>query len=239
MASGGLPARGGTRRGSDLRPLVVEDRVGFGTSLRARLAPLGVQADWVTHPDTANWGPDRWEARPLVLLDALDLSSQQDDRTRSRMASLDVLSTIRELPGSRRPTVLVYSTDMARPEVHLPLRAWGVVDGLFVLGSLVKGLPAIVRSGDRSGQVPPPTRQDWSRLHPKLAPGADVATIHQLMRRNERVWRQVWLADAPFDRAAMMWIRRNVLPLLGPGTGYRVAIDVTRKIAGLPYGRLA
>jgi hypothetical protein len=229
----------GCRRRSAIavRPLVVEDRAGFGSSLRSQLIRLGVEADWLTHPAALARPAGQWAKRPLVLLDALDLSSQQDDDSCSRLASLDVLEQVRKLPADRRPVVVVYSTDMARPEVNIPLRSWGVASAFFELRVLVTHLRDVLVGGDHSHQVAAPVEGDWHDLHPQLAVGADVASIHQLMRSNERVWRQVWMYDAPFDRAAMMWIRRNVLRRVGPAAGYRSAIDVARKVAGLPRQR--
>jgi hypothetical protein len=220
-----------------VRPLVVEDRAGFGSSLRGQLIGLGIGADWLTHPAALAREPGEWATRSLVLLDALDLSSQQDDPSCSRLASLDVLEQVRRLPPARRPVVVVYSTDMARPEVSIALRSWGVASAFYELQVLVRELRAVVVGGARDHQVPAPTAEDWRALHPQLEVGADVAAIHQLMRSHERVWRQVWMSDAPFDRAAMMWIRRNVLRRVGPGAGYRAAIDIARKVAGLPRAR--
>lgn len=64
-----------------------------------------------------------------------------------------------------------------------------------------------------------------------------MAAAHQRIQEHDRAWRQIWDADAPFDKAAQVWITRNVLPLLGVSSsgGYRVAIEVIRRVAGLPY----
>jgi hypothetical protein len=176
-----------------------------------------------------------WGGADLVLLDALDLSSQQDDRTRSRLASLDLLERLEELPVSARPRVVVYSTHMAAPEVNIPLRQAGVADAFYNLAVLWQHVGDVLQ-GAGGHQVEPPSDGDWARLHPRLTSATDVARLHQRMRRHDRAWRQVWLDQAPFDRAAQLWIHRNVLDLLGPDVRtYRMAIDVTRRVAGLPY----
>ena len=177
-----------------MKAIVIEDRGTFGPALVRQLEPLGVQARWIPHPVAADLGAATWASVPLVLLDALDLSSQQDDRRRSRLTSLDVLAAIARVPRQDRPRVVVYSTHMAKPEVNIPLRGAEVADAFY-----------------------------------------DVAA-HQLMRTHERTWRQVWDPDAAFDKAAQVWVRRNVLaPLHAESAGYNMAVEVVRRIAGLPY----
>jgi hypothetical protein len=218
-----------------MKAIVIEDRGTFGPALVRQLEPLGVQARWIPHPVAADLGPATWASAPLVLLDALDLSSQQDDHTRSRLTSLDVLESVARLPRPALPRVIVYSTHMAKPEVNIPLRGAGVARGFYDVGALLEHLADIV-VGKLEGQVPPPVPADWAALHPDLQPCADVVAAHQLMRTHERTWRQVWDPDAAFDKAAQVWVRRNVLAALGAeSAGYNMAVEVVRKLAGLPY----
>jgi hypothetical protein len=220
-----------------MKAVVVEDRGTFGPALVRRLQPLGVQAHWIPHPVALEAATVTWSQVPMVLLDALDLSSQQDDHTRSRLSSLDLIERMAYLPADRRPLIVAYSTQMARPEVDIPLRRSGSVAAFYEVAALVDCLPQIVL-GRFPDQVAPPSEADWDSLHPGLRPASDVASAHQLMRKHDRAWRQVWDHDAPFDKAAQVWIRRNVLGLLGLATsGYGVAVEVTRRLAGLPYNR--
>jgi hypothetical protein len=221
-----------------VKAVVVEDRGTFGPALVSQLVSLGVSARWVAHPVALDLSTQSWADLPLLLIDALDLSSQQDDHTRSRLASLDLLDRVATLPADRRPRVVVYSTHMARPEVNIPLRGPGVVTAHYDAAGLLDNLAEVVM-GRYPDQVAPPTPRDFARLHPQVPPSADVAAVHQLMRTHDRAWRQVWDAAAAFDRAAQTWIRRNILELLGAeDRGYSVAIQVTRKVAGLPYAGL-
>jgi hypothetical protein len=227
-----------------MKAIVIEDRGTFGPALVRQLEPLGVQARWVPHPVAADLGPATWASVPLVLLDALDLSSQQDDHTRSRLTSLDVLESVARVPRPALPYVVVYSTHMAKPEVNIPLRGAGVARAFYEVGALLEHLPDIVADqaaggaagGRLDGQVAPPGPADWAALHPELPACADVVLAHQLMRTHERTWRQVWDPDAAFDKAAQVWVRRNVLASLGAeSAGYNMAVEVVRKLAGLPY----
>jgi hypothetical protein len=218
-----------------MKAIVIEDRGTFGPALVRQLEPMGVQARWIPHPVAADLVTPTWSSVPLVLLDALDLSSQQDDHTRSRLTSLDVLASVARLPRPQRPRIVVYSTHMAKPEVNIPLRGSGVAQGFYDVGALLEHLGGIV-VGQLHGQVPAPEPADWASLHPDLHPCADVVAAHQLMRTHERTWRQVWDAHAAFDKAAQVWVRRNVLPSLGAeSAGYNMAVEVVRKLAGLPY----
>jgi hypothetical protein len=233
-----------------MKAIVIEDRGTFGPALVRQLEPLGVQARWIPHPVAADLAPATWASVPLVLLDALDLSSQQDDRSRSRLTSLDVLASVARVPPPDTPLVVVYSTHMAKPEVNIPLRGARVAEGYYEVGSLIEHLPAIVTAAQRTiagapaappgprlpGQVPAPAPADWTALHPDLPPCADVVVAHQLMRTHPRTWRQVWDPTAAFDKAAQVWVRRNVLGALGAeSASYNMAIEVVRKVAGLPY----
>jgi hypothetical protein len=226
-----------------MKAIVIEDRGTFGPALVRQLEPLGVQARWIPHPIAAELAPATWASAPLVLLDALDLSSQQDDHTRSRLTSLDVLESVARVPAPATPRVVVYSTHMAKPEVNIPLRGAKVAEGFYDVGALLEHLPAIVQATQRrgdlahiAGQVRAPEPADWAALHPDLPAYADVVAAHQLMRTHARTWRQVWDPDATFDKAAQVWVRRNVLSALGaPSAGYNMAVEVVRKVAGLPY----
>src|SRR5262245_44057868 len=121
-----------------MKAIVIEDRGTFGPALVRQLEPMGVQARWLPHPVAAEMGPATWASVPLVLLDALDLSSQQDDRTRSRLTSLDVLASVARVPPGEEPRVVVYSTHMAKPEVNIPLRGTGVAHGFYDVGALLE-----------------------------------------------------------------------------------------------------
>jgi hypothetical protein len=140
------------------------------------------------------------------------------------------------IPAASRPRIVCYSTAMARPEVNIPLRGAGVGDGFYDVAGVVDQLDAIA-VGEMPNQVPLPGPDDWAALDPGLPVGADVAAAHQRMQDHERAWRQIWDAEAPFDRTAQMWISRNILPLLGLSStdGYRIARTVVRKVAGLPF----
>jgi hypothetical protein len=227
-----------------MKAIVIEDRGTFGPALVRQLEPMGVQARWIPHPVAADLGPATWASVPLVLLDALDLPSQQDDHTRSRLSSLDVLESVARVPRGEGPRTVVYSTHMAKPEVNIPLRGAGVASGFYDVGALLEHLAHIVLAVQSAptgavrldGQVPAPDPADWASLHPDLPACADVGAAHQLMRTHERTWRQVWDPDAAFDKAAQVWVRRNVLPALGAeSAGYNMAVEVVRKLAGLPY----
>jgi hypothetical protein len=219
----------------DRRAVVIEDRGTFGPALARSLAARGRPARWVPHPFAIDLDPSCWANAPLVFLDALDLSSQQEDHTRSRLASLDLLQQFAALPDGQRPQVVVYSTHMAKPEINIPLRRPGSADAYYEVQDLMDHLDDVV-VGRYPGQVPPPTAEDWAALHPGLHDRSDVAAAHQAMRRRESAWRLVWDDRAGYDKAVQVWIRRNVVSLLGvESRGYGIAVEVTRKLAGLPY----
>ena len=226
-----------------MKAIVIEDRGTFGPALVRQLEPLGVQARWIPHPVAASLGPETWASAPLVLLDALDLSSQQDDPTRSRLTSLDILESVGRVPAPNTPRVIVYSTHMGKPEVNIPLRGARVAEAFYDVKDLLDHLPAVVLAAQDNtsmaelpGQVPTPVPADWAALHPDLPACADVVAAHQLMRGHDRTWRQVWDADATFDKAVQVWVHRRVMTVMGAENfGYSMAIEVVRKIAGLPY----
>jgi hypothetical protein len=219
----------------DRRAVVIEDRGTFGPALARQLAARGRPARWVPHPFAVDLDPSCWANASLVFLDALDLSSQQEDPTRSRLASLDLLQQFAALPAGERPRVVVYSTHMAKPEINIPLRRPGSAVAFYEVQDLMDHLDDIVL-GRYPGQVPPPTPDDWATLHPSLHARSDVAAAHQAMRRREGAWRLVWDDRAGYDKAIQVWIRRNVVSLLDvEARGYGIAVEVTRKLAGLPY----
>jgi hypothetical protein len=124
---------------------------------------------------------------------------------------------------------------MDKPEVNIPLRRPGSATAFYEVHDLMDQLDEIVHLRF-PGQVPPPTPADWAVLHPALHERSDVAAAHQAMRRREGAWRLVWDDRAGFDKAIQVWIRRNVVSLLQVEIrGYGVAVEVTRKLAGLPY----
>jgi hypothetical protein len=222
-------------RSVEARAVVIEDRGTFGPALVRQLEARGLAARWVPHPVAGEVDPATWNQASLVFLDALDLSSQQEDPTRSRLASLDLLEMFAALPADRRPRVVVYSTHMAKPEVNIPLRRSGSATAFYEVHDLMDQLDEVVRHRF-PGQVPPPAAADWAVLHPALHERSDVAAAHQAMRRREGAWRLVWDDRAGYDKAIQVWIRRNVVSLLRVETrGYGVAVEVTRKLAGLPY----
>jgi hypothetical protein len=225
----------GSEPTADRRAVVIEDRGTFGPALARQLAARGRPARWVPHPFAIDLDPVCWANAPLVFLDALDLSSQQEDPTRSRLASLDLLQQFAALPPGQRPKVIVYSTHMAKPEINIPLRRPGSAVAFYEVQDLMDRLDDIVL--DRyPGQVAPPTPEDWAALHPGLHARSDVAGAHQAMRRRESAWRLVWDDHAAYDKAVQVWIRRNVVSLLDvEARGYGIAVEVTRKLAGLPY----
>lgn len=214
--------------------VVVEDRASFGPSMVREVSRRGLTCQWITHDQALGAGPDRWTDVDLILLDAFDIGAQQSDPTRSRLASLDVMV---DLPPG--PLVVVYSTAMQRPEVNIPLRGPGRAVAFYEVFNLPDQLDGIV-AGVFEGQVPPPTAADFKELDPRLPYGADVAGAHRRMQTHPRSWRQIWDEHAPFDKAAQVWISRNILPLLGSpdGGGYGMAVNVVRRVAGLPF-RLA
>ncbi len=221
---------------STVRTIILEDRATFGPPLVRRLQQLGVDARWMPPAAFLEAPGPIVNGVDLLLVDAFDLASQQDDHTRSRLASLDVLDAVRGTRTGGGPTVVVYSTAMARPEVNVPLRDEELVTAWYDVASLADHLDGIVR-GAFDGQVPPPTADDYAALHPNLPVTARVAEAHQRIRGHPRAWRQIWDDDAPFDKAAQVWISRNVLPLLDvtTGNGYGIAKQVIRRVAGLPY----
>lgn len=219
-----------------MRALIVEDRASFAPLVCRSLRDLGIDCRSISHPRAVSILGDTWEQLDLVLLDALDLSSQQDDPRASRLTSLDVLDRLAN-SGGDRPVVVSYSTSMDRPEIHLPMWTHAAVDACFDAVSLLDHLGSIVEGRLDRGAQPAPTPATWHALEPDLPTCAQLAPAHQLIRRHERAWRQIWDSQAPFDKAAQVWITRNVLPLLGLSSshGYGVARSTIRRIAGLPY----
>jgi len=224
--------------GMTTRAVIVEDRGSFGPALARRLEQHGVAARWIPHTVALEQEAETLAAADLLLIDALDLDRQQSDRTQSRLASLDLLIRLAATPGPKRPHVAVYSTVMERPEVNIPLRQAGLASCYFTVEALTTNVAQIALGSTLEDlQVRAPTTEDWHALHPDLPVGANVAAAHQRIRDHERAWQQIWDPAAPFDKAAQVWVSRNVLPLLHLSTtsGYRVAIEVIRKVAGLPY----
>jgi hypothetical protein len=214
------------------RVAIIEDRSSFGLALRRRLDDLGMASISIPHSESLDLRKAVWSEIDFVLLDALDIGIQQSDPSLSRLVSLDVLDRI----PTGGPEVVVYSTAMAQPEVNIPLRGQRRASAFYDAFALFDHLEAISRR-EFSGQVDEPTINDWARLDPRLPVGVDVASAHQRIRTHERSWEQVWRERAPFDKAAQMWISRNVLPILGnpEGGGYAMAVSVVRRIAGLPF----
>jgi len=223
------------------RAVIVEDRGSFGPALARSLEQHGVAARWIPHTVALEQEAETLAAADLLFVDALDLDRQQSDATQSRLASLDLLMRLGATPEPRRPRVTVYSTVMERPELNIPLRQAGVAARYFTVEALTANVAEIALGATLADkQVRAPTAVDWHTLHPDLPVGADVAAAHQRIRDHDRAWQQIWDPAAPFDKAAQVWVSRNVLPLLQlPSTsGYRVAIEVIRKVAGLPYALL-
>jgi CheY-like chemotaxis protein len=219
------------------RVLVVDDRSSFGLTLRRRLKELGLTSVGMAQTDALDLTASSWRGVDLVLLDALDIGLQQTDPTRSRLVCLDVLERIADAaaPTGRGPVIVLYSTAMARPEVNIPVRQAKGAAAFYNAFTLYDELASIVE-GRFIAQVTPPSVADWAALDPRLPVGADVAGAHQMMRTHARSWEQIWRDGAPFDKAAQVWISRNVLPLLdSPGGGYALAVDVVRRISGLPF----
>ncbi len=216
------------------RVIVVEDRSSFGPALVTRLRELGLECRWVTPERSKELAQSVWKAADLVLLDALDIGLQQSDGSRSRLESLDLLEQLDGIDGCA--DVVVYSTAMQRPEVNIPVRGLGSASAFYDVSRLTAHLREIV-AGNYRDQVAAPSLEDWQALDRRLTPMADVAGAHQAMRRHDRSWRQVWDDHARFDKAAQVWISRNVLPLLGNPErgGYSLAVDVVRKVSGLPF----
>jgi len=219
-----------------VRALVIDDRASFAPVVTKRLEGLGIRSRGVTHGRASGLDDAAWRGLDLVVLDALDLGAQQDDPTRSRLASLDILDRVADLPAADRPTVLVYSTAMTQPEIRVPVATHQLGPPLFPVSTLLDRFDDIV-SGDTRSRLDPPTRADWDCLEPALDTESRLAEAHQRMRNHDRAWRQIWDADAPFDKAAQVWITRNILPMLGldSSRGYGIARSVIRRIAGLPY----
>ena len=218
--------------------VVVDDRMSFAPMLGRRLERCGANVRCTSHapllrdprPVLCGLGPD-----DVVLVDALDVGARQDDPRATRLGSLDVLELLAASadPG---PRVVVYSTAMADPTVNIPLRSRvGRADAYYDVVALLDELSAVV-GGSYPAQVAPPSAADFSALDPDLTPAADVGAAHQRMRVRDLIWEQVWNPAAPFDRAAQRWISRNVLPLLSLPTsaGYALAVDVVRRVSGLP-----
>jgi CheY-like chemotaxis protein len=219
-----------------VRALVIDDRASFAPVVAKRLEGLGVRARWVTHGRALALDDAAWRGLDLIVLDALDLGSQQDDPTRSRLASLDILDRVADVRSPDRPEVLVYSTAMTQPEIRIPLATHRLDPPLFDVSTLVDQFNDIV-AGETGARLDPPTRSDWTSLEPSLDVESRLADAHQHMRDHDRAWRQIWDADAPFDEAAQVWIARNILPMLGldSSRGYGIACAVIRRMAGLPY----
>lgn len=170
----------------------------------------------------------------LLLVDAWDVVRQQHDRSQSRLAtSLDALELVRQMPPSQRPTVVGYSAMMDRAEVAVPILQAGA-DAVFVLERLTWSMPQVL-GGDFSGRREL-TAGDWDSLG--LTDRAEVVEAHQLCRRHPRSWEQIWDGEATFDRAAQMFMRRNLLPLLptpsGEAATYRHVRRVLRTLSCLP-----
>lgn len=218
--------------------VVVDDRMSFAPMLARRLETCGASVRCTAHgPLVRDPAPVLRSLGPgdLVMVDAVDIGATQDDPRASRLGSLDVLALLGAM-GSVRPRVVVYSTSMADPAVNIPLRtAVGRADAYYEVVSLLDELSAVVE-GSYRGQVAVPSAADYSMLDPDLPSSADVGAAHQRMRVRDLVWEQVWNPGAPFDRAAQRWISRNVLPLLllPSSAGYAVAVDVIRRVSGLP-----
>lgn len=219
-----------------MRALVIEDRASFAPAVTKRLEAQGVPSRWLPHGRALALDGPTWASVELVLVDALDLGGQQDDPTRSRLASLDLLDVASDLPPADRPLLVVYSTAMHRSEIRLPLASHPLRPPLYDVTGLLESIPELV-AGDTSRALSRPTDEDWSDLDPSLDHRTRLAEAHQRMRSHERAWRQVWDPDAPFDKAAQVWITRNVLPLLGLSSsrGYGIARSVMQRVAGLPY----
>ena len=169
----------------------------------------------------------------LLLVDAFDRDQTQDQPTRSALRCLDVLEVVGDLPVEHRPVVVAYSTAMRSPALRATMHSTGVVAATYTPPDLLEHL-AEVLAGRYPGAVDPPSLEDWRSVHPAVRPGADLARLHRCMEANERAWRIVVDPGAPFDQAAQKWITRHILPWLTDAEhpSYRVAVDITRKIAG-------
>lgn len=230
--------------------LLVEDRPSLHEVVAARLGRVGgISTTWASHFRFANATLDRRHRRmtldavarhDLILLDVFDRDQTQDQPSRSAFRCLDIIDVVAEAPHDERPTVVAYSTAMTNPAVHLAVHTTGLVSACYLPADLVDDLDAIVR-GRYPRALPTPEAETWTRVHPALRVGADLARLHREMERHPRIWRIVCDPGAPFDQAAQKWIKRNILPWLADTDHptYRIAIDVTRAIAGFTESKVS
>lgn len=228
--------------------VLVEDRPSMLETMAGKLERLGgTHRTWAPphtldparlHPPARARAIELLRRADLVFVDAYDRDLAQDDPTASRLVGLAVVDLVGALDVEHRPIVVAYSTAMAQPALHITMRCRPIVTAAFTAAGLLDALPDVL-TGNFTGALPPPLPQDWKSVHPDLRPGADLAELHQRMAGNERAWRLVWDRDAPFDQAAQKWITRQILPWLSDGDrpSYRVAVDVTRSIAGFAEAR--
>lgn len=216
------------------RVFVVEDRTSTFLGVVKAVLRHGGHPEPVGHGDLIDGGAEL-DPDDLVLLDALDLGHRQVDPQATAIRSLLVLERFAALAPDERPTVVVYSTEMADPTVAVPLAHTGIPAAHYGSADLVEHLGWVLRRS-WEGSLPQPPPSAVRGVHAQLSEHANLAWAHNLVHARPDAWAVLADARHPFDRNVQRWMQRNVLPVLGLGTdvGYRVAVDSLRAVARLP-----
>lgn len=226
------------------RYMLIEDRLSYVKAVQTTLHRAQVsigQGDLTVqshrHALAAPSTDAQFSSAELVMLDACDYDSQQEDPTASRFSALDLCERIAGLTDP--PRVVVYSTSMSRPEVNIPVREYSFVRACLDHNELLSYLPQLVRGESVVGRIPPPGASDYRDLG--VGPRAQVAAAYHLIRTRPDAWELVWrptMTKAP--DATREWINDRIRPLLDISTpNYKPAIEVIKRVAGLPVARSA
>jgi hypothetical protein len=219
------------------RILIIEDRLHFAAAVVktiSRVRPAIAAEDVIVRSHRDLHGADL-DAVELILLDAIDFDTQQDDRTASRLGALRICDLLHERRSQAR--VVAYSSAMDRPELHIPLREYPFVEACVVHSTLLVQLPAILDGQSPAHAVPLPTVDDYRRL--RVEPAARLAEGHRLMTSRPDAWRLVWDAVSPTpEPRTREWINDRVRPVVRPlEPGYKPVVRVMRRLSGLPVQR--
>lgn len=224
------------------RVLIIDDTLAFAQAAMqvlhsAEAQAAGVDPRSLQISDHAGFlaEPARWGSVDVALVDAYDDHTQRVDLGASRFAALDVADTLASLPSP--PRLVVYSLDIAHPEVSVPTSQLPRLHACYGADELLADLVGIVGQGSLLRRARPPSAEDFAVLG--VGPHARVVDALRLLRSREEAWVAVWSPEwtAP-SKATRDWIRDRVVPLLDlPRPGYRMAIRVAQRICWLPARR--
>lgn len=221
------------------RYVMIEDRLSYVDSALERLrraVPGGLEKGALAFSshrkvlaDSA--GLELLADAELVLLDAYDYDSQQEDPTASKAGALHVCEQLSQL--AKPPPVVVYSVYIRSPEINIPIREYPFVTTCLDHHQLLESLPELIAGRPPQSDAAPPTPADYRDLG--VGAGAQVTRAYHLYRTRPDAWELVYRDGYNGARRTREWINDRVHPLLDIAVqSYKPVVEVMRRISGLP-----